>query len=47
MIFDSIISPRISRDYSEDSEGSTGPGVSGVALSISRYGAGGCGVANF
>jgi hypothetical protein len=37
IIFDSTISPRISRDYSEDS---IGPGVSGVTLSISRYGVG-------
>jgi hypothetical protein len=44
MIFDSAISPRISRNYSEDSEGPAGPGVSGVALSIGRYGAGGYGV---
>jgi hypothetical protein len=37
MIFDSAISPRIFRDYSEDFEGPAGPGVSGVALDISRW----------
>jgi hypothetical protein len=36
IIFDSVISSRISRNCSEDSKGLIGPGVFGVILNISR-----------